>query len=228
MNPRALAAEAIGTFAMVTATCGSALFSAPSGGGLVGVAMAIGLSVLIMAYAVGHISGGHFNPAVTLGLVAAGRFDMGKAPGYIAAQLVGACLAALVFSIILAGHLGGGKITFNSFAAISNTYGGRGGFTMLAAFLLEVVVTALFLIVIVGSTARGAPAGFAPIAIGVALMVLHLAAIPVTNASLNPARSTAPALFAGADAMGQLWLFWVAPILGGVIGGLTGKWLQGE
>jgi aquaporin Z len=228
MNARALAAEAIGTFALVTATCGSALFSAPSGGGLIGVSIAIGLSVLMMAYAVGHISGGHFNPAVTLGLAAAGRFDMAKAPSYIVAQLAGGIAAALIFSLILGGYLGGGKTTFNTFAAISNAYGGRGGFSLLSVFLMEVVITALFLIVIVGATSRGAPAGFAPIAIGVALMVLHLVSIPVTNASLNPARSTAPALFAGADMIAQLWVFWVAPILGGIIGGTLGKWLQNE
>ena len=228
MNQRALAAEAIGTFALVTATCGSVLFSAPAGGGLIGVSIAIGLSVLIMAYSVGHISGGHFNPAVTLGLVAAGRFDMAKAPSYIIAQVVGGVLAAFIFSLILGGYLGGGKTNFNNFATVANSYGGKGGFSLMSVFLMEVVITALFLIVIVGSTARGAPAGFAPIAIGVALMVLHLVSIPVSNASLNPARSTAPALFAGAEMIGQLWLFWVAPILGGIIGGTIGKWLQNE
>lgn len=228
MNARALGAEFIGTFALVTATCGSALFSAPSGGGLVGVSIAIGLSVLIMAYSVGHISGGHFNPAVTLGLVAGGRFDAGKAPAYIVAQLAGGIVAAAIFYVILSGHLGGGTVKLNTFQAISNTYGAAGGFSMMAAALMEVVITALFLIVIMGSTAKGAPAGFAPIAIGVALMVLHLVSIPVTNASLNPARSTAPALFADGNALSQVWLFWVAPILGGIIGGLFSRWLQDE
>lgn len=228
MSTRALAAEFIGTFALVTATCGSALFSAPSGGGLVGVAIAIGLSVLIMAYAVGHISGGHFNPAVTLGLVAGGRFDIANAPGYIIAQLLGGVAAAATFAVILGGYLGGGKVEFNTFAAISNNFGGPGGFSMMAVFLTEVVITALFLIVIMGATSSRAPAGFAPIAIGVALMVLHLVSIPVTNASLNPARSTAPALFADGTALANLWLFWVAPILGGVIGGVISRWLQDE
>lgn len=228
MSTRALGAEFIGTFALVTATCGSALFSAPSGGGLVGVSIAIGLSVLMMAYAVGHVSGGHFNPAVTLGLVAGGRFDAAKAPGYIIAQVLGGVAAAAIFAVILGGYLGGGKVEFNTFAKISNNFGGEGGFSMMAAFLMEVVITALFLIVIMGATSKGAPAGFAPLAIGVALMVLHLVSIPVTNASLNPARSTAPAIFAGGTALANLWLFWVAPIIGGVLGGLIGSWLQDE
>lgn len=231
MNPKALAAEFIGTFALVTATCGAALFSAPAGGGLVAVAFAIGLSVLIMAYSVGHISGGHFNPAVTIGLIAAGRFESGNAIGYIVAQLLGGIAAAFVFSLILGGALAAGPSAtakWNTFAAISNTYGGANGFTMMPAFIMEVVITALFLIVIVGATSKKAPAGFAPLAIGVALFVLHLVSIPVTNASLNPARSTAPAIFAGGVAMSQLWVFWVAPIIGGIIGGAISKWLQEE
>lgn len=231
MNPKALAAEFIGTFAWVTATCGSALFSAPAGGGLVAVAFAIGLSVLIMAYSVGHISGGHFNPAVTIGLIAAGRFESGNAIGYIIAQVLGGLAAAFVFSLILGGALSAGPSAtakWNTFAAISNTYGGANGFTMMSAFIMEVVVTALFLIVIVGATSKKAPAGFAPLAIGVALFVLHLVSIPVTNASLNPARSTASAIFAGGVAMSQLWVFWVAPIIGGIIGGAVAKWLQDE
>lgn len=228
MSSRALGAEFIGTFALVTATCGSALFTAPSGGGPIAVAIAIGLSVLIMAYAVGHISGGHFNPAVTLGLVAAGRFEAEKAIAYILAQVAGGIAAAAIFYVIWNGQVGGGKVNFNTFEAISNTFGGKGGFSFMAAALTEVVITAIFLIVIVGATSRGAPAGFAPLAIGVALMVMHLVSIPVTNASLNPARSTAPAIFAGGTALTQLWVFWAAPILGGVVGGLIGRWLQDE
>ena len=231
MEQRALAAEFIGTFTLVAATCGSALFSAPAGGGLVAVAFAIGLSVLIMAYSVGHISGGHFNPAVTIGLIAAGRFDAAKAVSYIIAQLAGGIAAAAIFSVILSGALSAGPtaaMKWNSFAAISNTYGGANGFSMLSAFLMEFVITAVFLIVIVGATSRRAPAGFAPIAIGVALFVLHLVSIPVTNASLNPARSTAPAIFAGGIPMAQLWLFWVAPILGAAFGGAVGRYLQDE
>lgn len=229
MNSKALAAEFIGTFVLVTGTCGAALFSAPAGAGLLAPAFAIGLSVLIMAYAVGHISGGHFNPAVTAGLIAAGRFDSGKAIGYIVAQVLGGIAAALVFQYILSGALSTGPTqttSWNSFAAISNTYGGARGFSMGAVFVMEVVITAIFLIVIVGATSRKAPAGFAPLAIGVALFVLHLVSIPVTNASLNPARSTAPALLAGGQALSQLWLFWLAPIVGGVLGGAIAKWLQ--
>ena len=231
MNSKALAAEFIGTFVLVTGTCGAALFAAPAGAGLLAPAFAIGLSVLIMAYAVGHISGGHFNPAVTLGLVAGGRFETGNAIGYIVAQVLGGIAAALVFHVILSGALSAGPTAagkWNDFAAISNTYGGTRGFSMMSAFVMEVVITAIFLIVIMGSTSKRAPAGFAPLAIGVALFVLHLVSIPVTNASLNPARSTAPAVLAGGIPLAQLWLFWVAPILGGVIGGAIGRWLDDE
>ena len=222
---RELSAEFIGTFTLVTAVCGAALFSAPSAG-LIAVAFAVGLSVLAMAYAVGPISGGHFNPAVTCGLVAAGRFDGGKAISYIIAQVLGGVAAAAVFYVILQGAPASGK--WNTFLAASNTYGGSSGFTMLSAGLIEIVITALFVLVIVSVTSPRAPAGFAPIAIGLALTLFHLVAIPVSNASLNPARSTATALFGGADALKCLWLFWVAPIVGGVIGGIIGKWLHAE
>jgi aquaporin Z len=221
---RELSAEFIGTFALVSAVCGTALFSAPSAG-LVAVAFAVGLSVLAMAYAVGSISGGHFNPAVTCGLVAAGRFSSGKALPYIIAQVAGGIVAAAVFYVILQGAPAAGK--WNNFLAISNTYGGS-GFTMASAGLIEVVITMLFLVVIVSVTSPRAPAGFAPIAIGLALTLFHLMSIPVSNASLNPARSTATALFGGAQALQSLWLYWVAPILGGVMGGAIGKWLHAE
>src|SRR4051794_10134954 len=224
MSARELGAEFIGTFTLVTAVCGAALFSAPSAG-LVAVAFAVGLSVLTMAYAVGSISGGHFNPAVTCGLVAAGRFDSGKALPYIVAQVVGGVAAAAVFYLILQGAPAAGK--WNSFLAVSNTYGGS-GFSLLSVALIEIVITALFILVIVSVTSPRAPAGFAPIAIGLALTLFHLVAIPVSNASLNPARSTATALFGGAAALKSLWLFWFAPILGGVIGGIIGKWLHAE
>jgi aquaporin Z len=217
-----LSAEFIGTFTLVTAVCGAALFSAPSAG-LVAVAFAVGLSVLAMAYAVGSISGGHFNPAVTCGLVAAGRFDSGKALPYIAAQVAGGIAAAVIFYIILQGAPASGK--WNDFLAVSNTYGGT-GFSMLSVGLIEIVITALFVLVIVSVTSPAAPAGFAPIAIGLALVLFHLVSIPVSNASLNPARSTATAIFGGSAALGSLWLFWVAPIVGGVIGGAVGKWLH--
>jgi aquaporin Z len=222
---RELSAEFIGTFALVTAVCGAALFSAPSAG-LIAVAFAVGLSVLAMAYAVGPISGGHFNPAVTCGLVAAGRFSSSKAIPYIVAQVVGGVAAAAVFYIILQGAPASGK--WNDFLAVSNTYGGSTGFSLVSVGLIEVVITALFLVVIVSVTSARAPAGFAPIAIGLALVLFHLVAIPVSNASLNPARSTATALFGGAVALQSLWLFWVAPIIGGIVGGLIGKWLHAE
>jgi aquaporin Z len=225
MRTKALAAEFIGTFTLITAIFGTALFSAPAAG-LVAVAFAAGLAVLTMAYAVGHISGGHFNPAVTLGLVAAGRFSLAEAPGYIAAQLLGAGAAAAVMAAVLSGAPAG--VDANSFAQISNGYGERPFYAMGSAFLIELTVTALFLMVIVGATAPRAPQNFAPLAIGLALTAFHLAAIPVSNASLNPARSTASALFGGAGPLADLWLFWAAPILGGVIGGIAMRWLQDE
>jgi aquaporin Z len=220
---RELGAEFIGTFTLVTAVCGAALFSAPSAG-LVAVAFAVGLSVLAMAYAVGSISGGHFNPAVTLGLLAAGRFELGKAVPYIAAQLLGGVAAAAVFYCILSGAPAG---KWNNFIAISNLYGGT-GFPLLPVALIEIVITALFVLVIVSVTSPRAPAGFAPLAIGLALVLFHLVAIPVSNASLNPARSTATAVFGGSVALQSLWLFWAAPIIGGIVGGLLGKWLHTE
>jgi aquaporin Z len=221
---REFAAEFIGTFSLVSAVCGAALFSAPSAG-LIAIAMAVGLSVLAMAFAVGHISGGHFNPAVTFGLVAAGRFPEQKAIPYVIAQVLGGAAAAGVFYLVLDGAPAG---KWNTFTTISNMYGGTNGFSMGAVFLIETVLTALFLIVIVGATSKRAPAGFAPIAIGLALTLIHLVAIPVSNASVNPARSTATAIFAGPEAWHALWLFWVAPILGGVIGGGVCRWLQDE
>ena len=221
-NVKKYAAEFIGTFALVSSVCGAALFSAPSAG-LMTVAFAIGAVVLAMAYAVGHISGAHFNPAVTCGLVAAGRFAIGDAIGYIIAQVLGGVAAAAVFYVILSGAPTG---KWNDFVAISNIYGGDGHFSLISVALTEVVLTALFLIVIVGVTSKKAQPGFAPIAIGLTLIFIHLAAIPVTNASVNPARSTATAIFGGPVALASLWLFWVAPIVGGVIGGYISLWLQ--
>jgi aquaporin Z len=223
MSARELGAEFMGTFALVTAVCGAALFSAPSAG-LVAVAFAVGLTVMAMAFAVGPISGGHFNPAVTLGMVAGGRFEPAKVPGYIIAQVLGGTAAACVFYVILGGAVGG---KWNDFTAISNLYGGTHS-TLVAVGLIEIMMTALFLIVIMGVTHRNCPAGFAPIGIGLFLTVIHLVAIPVSNASVNPARSTATAIFGGAEALGSLWLFWVAPIVGGIIGGLIAKALYEE
>ena len=223
-NTRKYLAELIGTFALVSSVCGAALFSAPSAG-LMTVAFAIGTIVLAMAYALGPISGGHFNPAVTCGLVAAGRCPTSDAIPYIIAQLIGGIAAAAVFSVILAGAPAG---KWNDFVAISNIYGGVGHFPMLQVALIEIVLTAIFLIVIVGVTSKKGAPGFAPIAIGLTLVFIHLAAIPVSNASVNPARSTATAIFGGAAALSSLWLFWVAPIVGGVIGGYIGRMMHDE
>ena len=220
---RELAAEFIGTFSLVSAVCGAALFSAPQAG-LLAIAFAVGLSVMAMAFAVGHISGAHFNPAVTCGLVAAGRFPTGRAIPYILVQVLGGVAAAGVFYFVLSNAP---PAKWNTFTTISNLYG-SGGFPLAAVFLTETVITALFLVVIVGSTSPRAPAGFAPIAIGLALTMFHLVAIPISNASLNPARSTATAIFGGPLALNALWVFWVAPILGGVIGGVACRWLQDD
>lgn len=221
-DSRELGAEFLGTFALVTAVCGAGLFSAPSAG-LVAVAFAVGLSILAMSYAVGPISGAHFNPAVTLGLVAADRFELNKVPGYIIAQLLGGAAAAVIFWFILSG-LPAGK--WNTFTAISNIYAGPTA--LVSSALLEVVITALFVLVIVSVTSPRASMGFAPIAIGLSMVLFHLIAIPVTNASLNPARSTATAIFGGPTAVQSLWLFWLAPIIGGIIGGIVAKWLHSD
>lgn len=227
MNLRVLSAEFIGTFTLVTAVCGAALFSDPAGGGLVAFAFAVGLSVLAMGYAVGHISGGHFNPAVTLGLVAGGRFEISYAAAYIISQVAGGIAAALLFAIILNGKMSGLPETA-SFLAISNTFGSDGGYDLTSVFLIEFVITALFVLVIMGATSRDAQPQFAPIAIGLALVLFHLVAIPVSNASLNPARSTATAVVAGWEAIADLWLFWLAPIAGGMTGGFINRFLQEE
>lgn len=215
-----LAAEALGTFWLVFGGCGSAVLAAAFpdlGIGFFGVAMAFGLTVLTMAYAVGGISGGHFNPAVTVGLTVAGKSDTNALIPYIIAQLVGAVLAATTLYIVASGKAG---VDLGSFAA--NGYGEHspGGYSMISGFVLETVLTAFFLIVILGSIHGRVPKGFAPIAIGLCLTLIHLISIPVTNTSVNPARSTGVALFADAPALSQLWLFWVAPLIGAAIGAL--------
>jgi aquaporin Z len=215
-----LAAEFFGTFWLVLGGCGSAVLAAafPDVGiGLVGVSLAFGLAVLTMAYAVGHISGGHFNPAVSVGLAVAGRFSWGALPGYVVAQVLGGVAGALVLYMIATGKAGA---TVGGFA--SNGYGdlSPGKYNLFAALLAEVVMTAFFLLIILGSTSKRAPAGFAPIAIGLGLTLIHLVSIPVTNTSVNPARSTAVAFFAETGALGQLWLFWLAPIAGAAIGAI--------
>lgn len=218
-----LLAEAVGTFWLVFGGCGSAVLAAAFpelGIGFAGVSLAFGLTVLTMAYALGPISGGHFNPAVTLGLGLAGRFDMRSLPAYWIAQVLGAVVAALVLYVIVSGR--DGFTGVGSFA--SNGYGAAspGGYGMMSALVIEIVLTAGFLIVILGATAKNAIPAFAPIAIGLALTLIHLVSIPVTNTSVNPARSTGVALFADAPALGQLWLFWLAPLVGAVIG--VGIW----
>jgi len=218
-----LAAEVFGTFWLVFGGCGSAVLAAAFDGtdsnlgiGLVGVSLAFGLTVLTMAFAIGHVSGCHLNPAVTLGLVAGGRHPAKEAVPYIVAQVVGGVLGALVLYVIATGKA---DADLGGFAANGFGEHSPGGYSMGAAFLAEVVLTMFFLLVIHGATDKRAPAGFAPIAIGLCLTLTHLIGIPVTNLSVNPARSTGPALFAGSWALGQLWLFWVAPIIGGVAGG---------
>jgi aquaporin Z len=219
-----LFAEFFGTFWLVFGGCGSAIFAAAFpelGIGFAGVALAFGLTVLTMAYAVGHISGGHFNPAVSLGLWAGGKFSTKELPGYIVSQLVGAIAAAGVLYIIVSGKLGFTDV--GGFAANGYDTLSPGGFSMTSALIAEFVLTAFFLFIILGSTNSRAPKGFAPIAIGLGLTLIHLISIPITNTSVNPARSTSQALFAGGDFTGQLWLFWVAPIAGAIVAGLIHK-----
>jgi aquaporin Z len=223
-----LSAELLGTFWLVLGGCGSAVVAANFGGegnplgiGLLGVSLAFGLTVLTGAYALGHISGGHFNPAVSIGLWAGGRFQAADLLPYILAQVLGGALAGLVLYLIASGQPGFTLPADTAGAFASNGYGALspGGYSMTAALISEITLTAMFLIVIMGATDDRAPAGFAPLAIGLALTLIHLISIPVTNTSVNPARSTAVALFAGSGALSQLWLFWLAPIIGGVIGG---------
>jgi aquaporin Z len=224
-----LLAECVGTFWLVFGGCGSAVLAAsfPEVGiGLLGVSVAFGLTVLTMAYSIGHISGCHLNPAVTLGLACAGRFSWSDVAGYMVAQIVGATLGAAILFEIASGAPGFSLAA--GFAA--NGYGEHspGKYTMLAALLAETVLTAMFLVVILGSTSRRAPAGFAGIAIGLALTLIHLIGIPVTNLSVNPARSTGPAVFVGGWAIAQLWLFWLAPLAGAVIGATIYRVIGGD
>ena len=219
-----LLAEFLGTFWLVFGGCGSAVLAAAYpelGIGFAGVALAFGLTVLTMAYAVGGISGGHFNPAVTVGLLTAGKFDGKDLVPYVVAQLVGAVVAALALYLVVSG-----KSDFTSVGGFaSNGYGeaSPGGYSLTSALVIEVLLTFFFLIVILGATSGRVPAGFAPIAIGLALTLIHLISIPVTNTSVNPARSTGVALFAEGPALAQLWLFWVAPLIGAAIAGVVYK-----
>jgi len=219
-----LFAEFFGTFWLVFGGCGSAIFAAgypELGIGFVGVSLAFGLTVLTMAYAVGHISGGHFNPAVSFGLWAGGKFPAKDLIGYIVAQLVGAIAAAALLYLIISGK--DGFTDVGGFAA--NGYGALSPdrFSMASVFVAEFLLTAFFLLIILGSTNERAPKGFAPIAIGLGLTLIHLISIPISNTSVNPARSTSQALFAGGDFLPQTWLFWVAPILGAIVAGFIHK-----
>lgn len=215
-------AEFFGTFWLVLGGCGSAVLAAAFpqlGIGFVGVALAFGLTLLTMAYTIGNISGCHINPAVTVGLAAGGRFKWSELPAYVIAQVLGAVTASGVLLVIA-----GGKAGFDVHAGFaSNGYGAHspGGYSLVSCLVCEIVMTFFFLVVILGSTHTRAPKGFAPIAIGLALTLIHLISIPVTNTSVNPARSTGPALFAGGWALSQLWLFWVAPLIGGLLGGVV-------
>jgi aquaporin Z len=225
-----LGAEFFGTFWLVFGGCGSAVLAANFGGdgnplgiGLVGVSLAFGLTVLTMAYAVGHISGGHFNPAVSFGLWAAGKFETKDLVPYIVAQVLGGLLAGFVLF-----QIASGTADFQAGGFASNGYGALspGGYGLQAALITEVLMTFFFLVVILGATSKLAPSGFAPIAIGLCLTLIHLVSIPVTNTSVNPARSTGVAFFAETPAASQLWLFWLAPIVGAVLAGVVSKWLQ--
>jgi aquaporin Z len=226
-NMRKYAAEAIGTFWLTFGGCGTAVMAAgfPEGGvGLLGVAVAFGLTVLTMAYAIGHVSGCHLNPAVTIGLAAGRRFPANDIGPYVISQVVGAVIASAVLYVIASGAPGFDLA--NGFAA--NGYGEHspGHYGLFAALVSETVLTMMFLFIIMGATHGKAPVGFAPIAIGLGLTLIHLIGIPVTNLSVNPARSTGPALFVGGWALAQLWLFWVAPLIGGALGGLLYHWLS--
>lgn len=226
---RRLAAEALGTLVLVFGGCGAAVLAAgfdPGGIGLLGVSLAFGLTVLGMAYAVGHISGGHFNPAVTIGLIAGGKFEAKDALPYIIAQVVGAIAAAALLFVIANGV--DGFDAGDGFASNGYDDHSPGGYSLLAGLVAEVSLTAIFLVVILGITRKSATAGFAPLAIGLALTLIHLVSIPVTNTSVNPARSTGPAIFQAGWALEQLWLFWVAPIAGGIIGGLIHRYVLEE
>lgn len=229
MSSKKYAAEAIGTFWLTFAGCGSAVIAAgfPQVGiGLLGVSLAFGLTVVTMAYAIGHISGCHLNPAVTVGLAAGGRFPSGEVFPYIIAQVIGAVAGAFILYMIAKGAPGFDLA--KGFA--SNGYGEHspGQYSLLSGFLMEVVMTMMFLFIIMGATHGKAPAGFAPLAIGLGLALIHLVSIPVTNTSVNPARSTGPALFVGGWALQQLWLFWVAPLIGGALGGVLYRWLRSD
>lgn len=228
-----LASEFLGTFVLVLGGCGTAVLAATfpeTGVGFLGVALAFGLTVLTMAYAVGHVSGGHFNPAVTIGVAVAKRFGWKDVPAYVVTQVAGATAASGVLWLIASGKAGFDAAAVRTAGFAANGFGEHspGHYGLAAALLIEVVLTAVFLYVILGATDGRAPVGFAPIAIGLALALIHLISIPVTNTSVNPARSTGVAFFTDPWALSQLWVFWVAPIVGAAIAGATYAWITGE
>ena len=223
MNTKALTAEFVGTFMLMASVLGAAFYSfgAPAGpAGILGVALSIGCTVMALSFAIGHVSGGHYNPAVTIGLWAGGRFASSDIVAYVVAQVLGACSACGVFSLI--GNTGAG-FAANGFGDLSMLKSSMG-----SVFIIETVLTAFFLMVIMGVTRKNGPSLLAPVAIGLTLTAIHIMAIPVSNASVNPARSMASAVYAGGPALSQVWLFWVAPIVGGIIGGKLGQWLLTE
>lgn len=229
MSIKKYSAEAIGTFWLTFGGCGSAVIAAglPNVGiGYLGVSLAFGLTVVTMAYAIGHISGCHLNPAVTFGLAAGGRFPANQIVPYVVAQVVGGLIGGAVLYVIASGKAGF-DVT-GGFASNGYSEHSPGQYSLLACLVAEFVLTAVFLFIIMGATHGKAPAGFAPLAIGLGLTLIHLISIDVTNTSVNPARSTGVALFAGGWAIQQLWLFWVAPVAGGIVGGLTYRWLSSE
>jgi len=228
-NLKKYAAECIGTFWLTFGGCGAAVLAAafPDVGiGLLGVSLAFGLTVVTMAYAIGHVSGCHLNPAVTIGLWSGGRFPAAQILPYVVAQVIGAVIGAGILYLIASGTAD--FSTAGGFAANGYAEHSPGGYSLVSALTVEVVMTAAFLFVIMGATHGKAPAGFAPLAIGLALVLTHLVSIPVTNTSVNPARSTGPAVFVGGWALQQLWLFWLAPIVGGIIGAMAYRWISAE
>ena len=228
MHFRALVAEAAGSFVVMSVLFGAWLVARPGGGDIWAIAVASGLALTAVTYALGQVSGGHFNPAVTLGLVAGGRFDLAHAPGFMVAQILGAGAAAGFVYVIGLGAVQAGRTEAIDFSSIANVYSGKGTIPLVAALLLEVVLTAVLLLVFMGATTQSSMAAFAPLAIGAIFACCYLIAIPVTNAGLNPARSTAAALFGGPGSLAQLWIFWIAPLTGAMLGGLLARYLFSE
>lgn len=231
MTAKALAAELIGTFALVAVLCGVGLLGGPAGGGPLSVALAAGLALAALGYGLGHLSGGHFNPAVTLGLVAGGRFDTGHAIAYVVAQVAGAFAAAYLMSAVVAGALSAGPgvgLRWGSYSALAGTYGGTNGFSLIAVAVAAALAAAVLVLVLMGAASKAASGGFAPLAYGAVYLVLQLALQPVLATALNPAHASAVAVLAGGQPQAQLWLFWAAPVAGAILGGAIGRWLLEE